>query len=81
MAKQQVPLSPKDLASLLDQPLGTVSYHFRILADNDSITPTGTRARRGALQHFYRPSIDWSAERRGDELVIRVRTARHSGST
>jgi DNA-binding transcriptional ArsR family regulator len=80
MAKRGDPVSPKDLAELLGEPLATVAYHFRILADHDSIELAETRPRRGAVQHFYRPSIDWSAERQGGELVIRVRTAEHRRS-
>lgn len=46
-------LSPNALQARLDQPLGNVSYHVRILADHGLIECVRTEPRRGALEHFY----------------------------
>src|SRR5690349_18359056 len=48
--------SPGDLAVELDAPLGVVSYHVRMLRDYDCVELARTEPRRGALQHFYRPT-------------------------
>src|SRR4051794_21599199 len=60
--------SPGDLALELDQPLGVVSYHVRMLRDYECVELVRTEPRRGALQHFYRatarPALngdDWRA--------------------
>ena len=47
-------VSPADLARKLDQPVGNVSYHVRILLELDCIELLDTKPRRGALEHFYR---------------------------
>jgi DNA-binding transcriptional ArsR family regulator len=49
--------SPNEMAKALDEPLGNVSYHVRILLDHECIELVETRPRRGALEHFYRPLI------------------------
>lgn len=46
--------SPVDIATTLDEPLGVVSYHVRMLRDYGLAEETRTEPRRGALQHFYR---------------------------
>ncbi|HEX5984177.1 MAG TPA: helix-turn-helix domain-containing protein [Solirubrobacterales bacterium] len=46
--------SPVQLAALLEEPLGNVSYHTKVLVDNDCIELVETRPARGAVQHFYR---------------------------
>src|SRR4051812_6213271 len=60
--------SPGELALELDQPLGVVSYHVRMLRDYECVELVRTEPRRGALQHFYRaiarPALngdDWRA--------------------
>jgi len=45
--------SPGDLAEVLGEPLGVVSYHMRMLRDYGLVELTRTEPRRGALQHFY----------------------------
>jgi DNA-binding transcriptional ArsR family regulator len=47
--------SPTQLADRLDEPVGNVSYHVKVLAEADAIELTRTEPRRGALEHFYRP--------------------------
>ncbi len=50
----QQPASPVVLAGKLEQPLGTVSYHVRILYDLGLAELVSTRQRRGATEHIYR---------------------------
>lgn len=45
--------SPGDIAAVLGEPLGVVSYHVRMLRDYGMIELTRTEPRRGALQHYY----------------------------
>ena len=45
---------PRDLAELLQEPLGVVSYHVRMLRQYGLVELTKTEARRGALAHFYK---------------------------
>ena len=46
--------SPSRLAEELDVPLGTVSYHVRILAGLGLIELVDQKQRRGAIEHYYR---------------------------
>ena len=46
--------SPSRLAEELDVPLGTVSYHVRILAGLSLIELVDQKQRRGAIEHYYR---------------------------
>jgi DNA-binding transcriptional ArsR family regulator len=46
--------SPSQLAGELDEPLGNVSYHVKILEDYEAIELVDTAPRRGAVEHFYR---------------------------
>jgi DNA-binding transcriptional ArsR family regulator len=54
--------SPNEIASELDVPLGTLSYHTRLLRDAGWIELVREVPRRGAVEHFYRavvrPEID-----------------------
>jgi DNA-binding transcriptional ArsR family regulator len=47
------PLSPNGLSKLLDQPLGSVSYHVKALLEAGVLKLVRTEPRRGALEHFY----------------------------
>jgi DNA-binding transcriptional ArsR family regulator len=51
--------SPKQLAEVLEMPLGRVSYHVRQLADAGLLVLVDEQPRRGALEHYYRlaPSV------------------------
>ena len=49
--------SPNDVARTLQEPLGRVSHHVRVLADLEAIELTRTEPRRGAVEHYYRPAI------------------------
>jgi DNA-binding transcriptional ArsR family regulator len=54
--------SPSELAEELNEPLGNVSYHVRMLVDLGCIELVSTTPRRGALEHHYkaivRPLLD-----------------------
>lgn len=68
--------SPKAVADRLDEPLGRVSHHVRVLAELGAIELVRTEPRRGAVEHFYRaimrPWFDDSAWR---ELPLPTRRA------
>lgn len=49
--------SPNELAKKLDEPLTNVSYHVRMLHDLGCIELVDTAPRRGALEHFYRATV------------------------
>jgi DNA-binding transcriptional ArsR family regulator len=51
-------ISPREIATLLDQPLSNVSYHVRVLADCAAISLVNTKPVRGSMQHFYRAKIE-----------------------
>ena len=51
-------ISPREIASALDQPLSNVSYHVRVLADCNAIALVDTKPVRGSMQHFYRSAIE-----------------------
>jgi DNA-binding transcriptional ArsR family regulator len=46
--------SPNELAQALDEPLGNVSYHVKILERYQAIELVSTATVRGAIEHFYR---------------------------
>ncbi len=46
--------SPSALARELDEPIGNVSYHVRVLDDLGAIELVETRQVRGAVEHVYR---------------------------
>jgi DNA-binding transcriptional ArsR family regulator len=48
------PISPRELADQLYEPVNDVAYHVRVLRDMGVIELAGTRPVRGATQHFYR---------------------------
>jgi DNA-binding transcriptional ArsR family regulator len=49
--------SPNQIAQRLQEPLGNVSYHVRILLESDSIELVETRPVRGAIEHLYRATM------------------------
>jgi DNA-binding transcriptional ArsR family regulator len=58
MATTEEAISPREIASALDQPLSNVSYHVRVLADCSAIALVDTKPVRGSMQHFYRTAIE-----------------------
>jgi DNA-binding transcriptional ArsR family regulator len=54
--EKDVPLGPKELASLTGEKLPTISYHVRVLADKNTIELTEEEPVRGSVAHFYEPT-------------------------
>jgi DNA-binding transcriptional ArsR family regulator len=46
--------SPNELAKELEEGLSQVSYHVKVLLENNCIELVKTEPRRGAVEHFYR---------------------------
>jgi DNA-binding transcriptional ArsR family regulator len=46
--------SPNELMDLLEQPLGNVAYHARVLEKCGCIEQVRTEQRRGAVEHYFR---------------------------
>lgn len=68
--------SPSDLAAELGEPLGNVSYHVKVLAENGAIEQVKTAPVRGALEHFYRATMrPWFDDEMWAELAIPTRRA------
>lgn len=71
-------ISPVKLSELLRMPLGNVSYHVNILRKLDAVSRESERQVRGAMEHFYIPTIDDNAAimalldetREGDEAAV-----------
>jgi DNA-binding transcriptional ArsR family regulator len=51
---QERTASPSEIAAGSDASLGTISYHVRYLERVGLIELTSTKARRGAVEHYYR---------------------------
>ena len=49
-------ISPTQIVAKVKGDLGKVSYHVSVLKDCEIIELAGTRQRRGALEHFFRPA-------------------------
>jgi DNA-binding transcriptional ArsR family regulator len=56
------PISPRELATNLEQPLSNVSYHVRVLVDCGVLELVRTKQVRGSMKHFYRAKLetDWA---------------------
>lgn len=50
---EEGPNSPNQISHRIDEKLGNVSYHMKVLRDLDCVELVDTRPRRGALEHFY----------------------------
>lgn len=48
------PISPRELADQLHEPVNDVAYHVRVLRDMGVIVLARTQPVRGVTQHFYR---------------------------
>jgi hypothetical protein len=46
--------SPNEIAKELDQTVGHVSYHIKVLKECECIELVDTAPRRGAMEHYYR---------------------------
>jgi DNA-binding transcriptional ArsR family regulator len=49
--------SPAELSRELDEPIGNVAYHMKIMERLGAVELVRTRPVRGAIEHFYRASI------------------------
>lgn len=61
-APEHSPLSPREVAEELQQPLWNVSYHVRVLRNCEAVTLVRTKPVRGSVQHFYAPAADFMAQ-------------------
>jgi DNA-binding transcriptional ArsR family regulator len=50
----EAPVSAKELAEQYEQPLARISYHVKVLADAELLTPVRRTRRRGAVETHYR---------------------------
>jgi DNA-binding transcriptional ArsR family regulator len=60
--------SPNEMANELDEPLGNVSYHVKVLETSDCIEEVRNEPRRGAVEHYFKAtprsslgSISWES--------------------
>jgi DNA-binding transcriptional ArsR family regulator len=60
--------SPNEIAAELNVPLGTLSYHTRLLRDHGWIELVREVPRRGAVEHFYRAVVQPDAHWRSLQL-------------
>ena len=66
--------SPNEIAAELDVPLGTLSYHTRLLRDAGWIELVREVPRRGAVEHFYRAvAHPWIEDAQWERLPLGVR--------
>ena len=70
-AAESEAVSPTDMAVALEEPLGVVAYHFRVLHTAELIELTATERRRGSIQSFYRTTTSgWSELAEAIERLI-----------
>lgn len=50
--------SPVQMSKAITVPLGSASYHVRVLHRLHAVEPAGKKQVRGALQRFYRTTIE-----------------------
>jgi DNA-binding transcriptional ArsR family regulator len=66
--------SPSELADALDERVGNVSYHVRVLRELACLELVRTEPRRGALEHFYRATVSpWLSEQQWAQLPVAIR--------
>jgi DNA-binding transcriptional ArsR family regulator len=66
--------SPNEIAAELEVPLGTLSYHTRLLRDAGWIELVREVPRRGAVEHFYRAVVRADVDHaRWESLPLGVR--------
>jgi DNA-binding transcriptional ArsR family regulator len=61
--------SPNEMAKDLDEPLGNVSYHVKVLHDAGCIEEIRNEPRRGAVEHYYKATLDSSLQLKGWQTV------------
>jgi DNA-binding transcriptional ArsR family regulator len=52
------PISPRRLSDDLHEPLSNVSYHVRVLLEQEAVELVDTQPVRGSMQHFYVPAVE-----------------------
>ena len=52
------PLSPRQMAKDFRVPLSSLAYHVRVLSECKMVTLANEQPVRGAVEHFYRYSLD-----------------------
>lgn len=66
--------SPSDIAEELDETVGAVAYHVRILRDLGAIELVSTAQRRGAVESYYRATVrPWFSDAEYARLPARRR--------
>ena len=64
--------SPKQIAEVLDEPLGNVSYHVKTLLEFGWLDLVKTEPRRGAVEHFYSQSERATSHRSESATLDRI---------
>jgi DNA-binding transcriptional ArsR family regulator len=75
LEESREPLSPLDCTEkgrLNDDRLGTIAYHFRLLAKLGLIEIAFEEAVRGSVKHYYRPSKPFPPELRDTLALDRI---------
>jgi len=57
MLHTRAEMTPRELATKLDEPLSALSYHVRVLEECELVKLTRTKRVNGATQHFYRSTM------------------------
>jgi DNA-binding transcriptional ArsR family regulator len=52
------PVSPVQISRELHEPLSAIIYHSTILRKLGALEPAGERQVRGAIEHFYKSTIE-----------------------
>ncbi len=56
--RDEVMMSPRQLASEFELPVSNVAYHVRVLDDCGALTLVRVKPVRGAIKHYYRSSVE-----------------------
>jgi DNA-binding transcriptional ArsR family regulator len=69
------PKSPKQISDQIDERLGNVSYHMKVLLDYDFVELVDNFPRRGAVEHVYALKRGGVGSRNWQEVPPSVRTS------
>jgi DNA-binding transcriptional ArsR family regulator len=69
------PKSPKQISDQIDELLGNVSYHMKVLLDYDFVELVDNIPRRGAVEHVYALKRGGVGSREWQEVPASVRTS------
>jgi DNA-binding transcriptional ArsR family regulator len=69
------PKSPKQISDQIDELLGNVSYHMKVLLDYDFVELVDNIPRRGAVEHVYALKRGGVGSRNWQEVPPSVRTS------